>query len=83
MGNKKVTSIEQYVINIVRAKREKLGITQVALAHILGVSAGFIGKVESTKYPSKYNLNHINKLSGHFKCSPQSLLPKKALKDDR
>jgi len=81
MRNKKVTSIEQYVINVVRGKREKAGITQASLSHILGVSAGFIGKVESTKYPAKYNLNHINKLSKHFRCSPQSFLPKKALRN--
>lgn len=82
MRNKNVTPIEQYVINIVREKREKAGITQAVLSHILGVSAGFIGKVESAKYPSKYNLNHINRLSKHFKCSPQSFLPKRTLKDD-
>ena len=76
-----MTPIEQYVINAVRGKREKAGITQATLSHILGVSAGFIGKVESTKYPSKYNLNHINKLSRHFGCNPQSFLPRKALRN--
>jgi len=82
MFNKKVTPIEQYVINTVRRKREKAGLTQANLSHILGVSPGFIGKVESTKYPSKYNLNHINKLGRCFKCSPKSFLPQKALKND-
>lgn len=70
------------MINVVKGKREKAGITQASLSEILGVSAGFIGKVESTKYLSKYNLNHINRLSKHFRCSPQFFLPKRALKDD-
>lgn len=80
---KKVTSIEQYVINIVRQKREETGFTQADLAEVLNVSPGFIGKVESSKYTSKYNLNHINILSRFFKCSPQSFLPRKVLKDDK
>lgn len=79
---KNVKPIEQYVINVVKRKREKAGITQAVLSHVLSVSPGFIGKVESTKYPSKYNLNHINKLSQYFKCSPRSFLPKKAIIDD-
>ena len=82
MKIQKVTPIEQYVINIVRKKREQAGLTQVTLSHILGVSPGFIGKVESPKYASKYNLNHINKLSEHFRCSPQAFLPKRALNND-
>ena len=81
MRAKKVTPIEQYVINVVREKRKKEGISQVSLSHILGVSAGFIGKVESTKYLSKYNLNHINKLSKYFKCSPKSFLPERTLRN--
>lgn len=80
--NKNVTSIEQYVINITRQKREKDNLTQASLAEILNVSPGFIGKVESSRYSSKYNLNHINKLSVYFNCSPQTFLPKKALKND-
>jgi len=80
---KKVTLIEQYVINIVREKREKLGLTQSDLAEILDVSPGFIGKIESSRYTSKYNLNHINKLSKHFNCSPRIFLPQKAFRNDR
>ncbi len=74
-----VTLIEQYVIDIARRKRVKAGLTQAELADILNVSAGFIGKVESSRYSSKYNLNHINKLSHFFKCKPQDFLPKRHL----
>jgi len=73
----KVLGIEQFVIDTVRDRRNKVGLTQSELADILNVSAGFIGKVESAKYSSKYNLSHIQKLSQFFKCSPQVFLPKK------
>jgi len=49
------------------------------LAFKLNVSLGFVGQVESLKYPAKYNLNHINKLSQIFKCSPKEFLPQEAL----
>lgn len=77
MKSNKRTQIEQYVINTVRKKRLLKELSQIDLAHLLNVSPGFIGKVESTKYESKYNLNHINKLAKIFNCSPKSFLPQK------
>ena len=74
-----MTAIERYIIDAVKRKRIEAGITQAALADILGVSPGFIGKVESARYSSKYNFNHINILSKYFRCSPQSFLPSEAL----
>jgi len=71
----KTTEIEQFVINTARFKRMQHNVSQSELAHLLNVSPGFIGKVESPKYSSKYNLNHINRLAEIFKCSPQSFLP--------
>jgi transcriptional regulator with XRE-family HTH domain len=73
------TKIELYVIETVRELRTKDNISQADLAYRLGVSSGFIGKVESIHSPSKYNLNHINKLSIIFNCSPQYFLPKNNL----
>jgi transcriptional regulator with XRE-family HTH domain len=78
-----VTSIDQYVINAVRQRRLKAGLSQAALAAILGVSPGFVGKVESPKYAAKYNLAHINTLSLHFGCSPQTFLPRRPISVDR
>jgi transcriptional regulator with XRE-family HTH domain len=47
------------------------------LAFRLGVSSGFVGKVESSSSPTKYNLNHIQKLSEIFDVSPKVFLPEK------
>ncbi|HEV7780794.1 MAG TPA: helix-turn-helix transcriptional regulator [Chitinophagaceae bacterium] len=67
--------IDQYVINKVKEKRVEKGISQLTLASKLGMSSGFIGKVENKKYPSHYNLKHINKLSKILGCSPKDFLP--------
>lgn len=69
------SEIELFVINKARSLRENANISQSELAFELGVSNGFIGQVESTKSPSKYNLDHIDKLAIIFKCSPKDFLP--------
>lgn len=77
MKNK--TTIEQFVINHACKLRTKVGLSQADLAIKLGVTPGFIGKVESSNSRAKYNLNHINKLSEIFGCSPKDFLPDKKL----
>jgi transcriptional regulator with XRE-family HTH domain len=69
------SDIEAYVINKVKEKREALNLSQSELAAELNVSNGFIGQVESSKYPAKYNLNHLNKLAIIFKCSVKDFIP--------
>ncbi len=76
---KPYNNIEQYVINAVREKRLKKGISQRELAYMIDVSPGFIGDVENPKYRAKYNLNHINELAKILECSPKDFLPEKAL----
>lgn len=49
------------------------------LAYGIGVSKGFIGMAESPKSPSKYNLNHLNKIAKFLGCSPRDFLPEKPL----
>ena len=73
------SEIDQYVINQVKEKRIERNLSQADLAFELGMSVGFIGKVESTRYASHYNLKHLNILSKILKCSPQDFLPKKSL----
>ena len=73
------TKIEFFVIDEVRKIRIKCNLSQSELAYRLGVSPGFIGKVESQNSRSKYNLNHINKLSEIFNCIPKYFLPNKKL----
>jgi len=69
------TDIEAYVIGKVKEKRELAKLSQSELAVRLDVSNGFIGQAESSNSPTKYNLNHLNKLALIFKCSIKDFLP--------
>ncbi|MFN8288718.1 MAG: helix-turn-helix transcriptional regulator [Chitinophagaceae bacterium] len=71
--------IDLYVIEQVKAFREERGLSQAELAFELGVSIGFIGQVESPRYPAHYNLKHLNELARILKCSPKDFLPKKTV----
>lgn len=73
------SKIDQYVINKVKERRLEKNISQADLAYELGMSVGFIGKVESSKYTSHYNIKHLNQLAKILECSPQDFLPKKPL----
>lgn len=70
-----LSQIEIYVIEKIKDLRVQNNMSQAEFAFILGVSASFIGKVESNKMSSKYNLNHINKIAKHFNVSPQIFIP--------
>ncbi len=72
---KMLTEIEVFVIKKVKEFRTEKKVSQAELSDRIGVSLGFIGKVESIKYNTKYNLNHINKISKALEISPRDLLP--------
>lgn len=77
MVKNKLSDIEIYVISVSRRLRIEKGLTQSDLAFKLGVSSGFVGKVESSSSTTKYNLNHIQELSKIFNVSPRVFLPEK------
>jgi len=70
-----ISPIEQYVIDVVKQKREELGWSQKELAFQMDLSLGFVGDIENPNYRAKYNLRHINTLAKVFKCSPRDFLP--------
>lgn len=59
----------------VREKRMAKGLSQKKLAAQLGVSVGFIGKVESEGYDTHYNIRHLNDLAAILECSPKEFWP--------
>ena len=75
------SDIEAFVINKVKEMRERNNLAQSELAVKLNVSNGFIGQVESPKSPTKYNLNHLNKLAVIFNCSVKDFMPDKPFKE--
>jgi transcriptional regulator with XRE-family HTH domain len=76
-----ITKIEQYVIDRVREKRIKAGLTQTVLSVAMDISSKFVGSVESVKTNAKYNINHLNKLAIIFECSIKDFFPEKPIND--
>ena len=74
------SDIEAYVISKVKEMREQRKLSQSELAVELNVSNGFIGQAESSNSPTKYNLNHLNKLAIIFDCSIKDFMPDKPLR---
>ena len=70
-----ISKIEQYVIDKVREKRIKAGLTQTVLSVAMDISSKFVGNVESAKSNAKYNINHLNKLAIIFECSIKDFFP--------
>ena len=77
MSGSRKSDIETYVINKVKEKREQQKLSQSELAAHLDVSNGFIGQAESPNHPTKYNLNHLNRLAVILKCSVKDFIPDK------
>lgn len=75
MSTPKKTKFEIAVIDKVREIRLEKGFTQEYVAGLLGVATSFISQVESPGIPSKYNLNHLNRLAFEFECSPKDFMP--------
>jgi len=67
--------IEQYVIEKVRKLREEKNLRQRDIAEILNITASFVGNVENTRNPAKYNLKHIGMLCKFFRVPPSYFLP--------
>lgn len=69
------SDIDLHVIARIKALRTERGISQAALALMLGVSDAFVGQIENHKQVSKYSLDQINRLAIIFECSPRDFLP--------
>ena len=70
------TAFDNYVIEAVRKERMAQKVSQAMLAYGIGV---YIGQVESPKYRTKYNLNHINEIAKFLGCSPRKFLPEEPI----
>ncbi len=76
------TQIDRYVIDKIKSKRVKFGISQAELADKMGLSNSFIGKIESSKFSNKYAIHHLNLLAKIFSCSPKDFLPQNPIEEE-
>ena len=71
------------IVENVKQERIKRGISQLALAQILGhKSPNYVAKIETRKHNVSYNLEHLYKIANEFGIEVKDLIPqmKKATK---
>lgn len=79
-----VTSeLDFYLIESVRELRLKAKMSQVNLAHKLGVSEGYIGNIENPKQPAKYNIRMLSRIAHALELNSYIVLfPTKVISND-
>jgi transcriptional regulator with XRE-family HTH domain len=73
------SEIDSFVISKVKERRVLQKMSQSELATHLDVSDGFIGMVESIRYPSKYSVEQLNRLAIILGCSIKDFFPDKPI----
>lgn len=66
---------EMEVVARVIALRHQNRKSQAYVAAALEVTDGYIGQIESPKYPSMYTMDQLNELAKIFDCSPADFHP--------
>lgn len=78
-----ISELDFYLIEKVRELRIKANISQVKLAHKIGVSEGFIGNVENPKQNQKYNIRMLNRIANALELKSYcDLFPEKIISND-
>ncbi len=80
---KKLTAVEQFVVDFVLKTRLEKKLTQEDIGFILEVDKSFVQQIENQSHRAKYNLNHINLLADHWGISPREFLPVSAFSEDQ
>ena len=64
------------IVENVKNERIKRGISQLALAQILGhKSPNYVAKIETRKHNVSYNLEHLYKIAHEFGIEVKDLIP--------
>lgn len=78
-----MSELDYRLILHIKALRERHDLSQVDLSHKMGLSSGFVGKVELLTAPDKYSIRHLKFLANVFKFKSFSdLLPSKIPAND-
>lgn len=64
------------IVENVKAERTKRGISQLALAQILGhKSPNYVAKIETRKHDVSYNLEHLYRIASEFGLEVRDFIP--------
>ena len=76
------TEIELFVINKVKEFRIAAKLSKRKLSLELRLNHNYVARAESSKYDTKYNLNHLNELAKVLGCSVADFMPAPFVKQD-
>lgn len=71
----KITQLSLFIINQVRLRRFKLGISSRKLSELLDHSTSYVGMIESQVTQDQYPPHEYPKLAEALKCTVHDLLP--------
>lgn len=80
--DKLFTSVEKFVIEAVRIRREALDITPKELSLKVGLNGDWVNKVENPRLREKYNLNQLHEIAKVLDCKLADLFPEPLLEND-
>lgn len=70
-----ISHLDYLIIVNVKNLRIDKGLSQVSLTQKMGLSEGFVGKVELYTERAKYSIRHIYLLASALNCKIQDILP--------
>lgn len=76
------TTIELYIIEAVRKRREELKISPNKLSLEIGLVRNFVSCTENYTLGYKYNSNHLNELAKILDCSISDFYPPKYVEEN-
>lgn len=80
--NKTHTTIELFIIEAVRKRREELKISSSKLSLEIGLARNFVKCTEDYTRGYKYNSNHLNELAKVLKCNISDFYPASYLEEN-
>ena len=80
--DKNHTTIELYIIEAFKKKREELKINPNKLSKEIGLDRTLVRSVENLQSGSKYNFNQLNEIAKVLKCKVADFLPDPYVEED-
>lgn len=79
---KNLTSIDLFIINAVKKRRETLNITPNKLSVMIGLNRNFIYRIETLEYREKYTPYQLNEIAKVLNCKIADFFPVPYLEED-
>lgn len=79
---KNLTSIDLFIIEAVKKRRETLDITPNKLSVMIGLNRNFVYRIETLEYKEKYTPHQLNEIAKVLDCKIADFFPVPYLEQD-